>query len=85
MRSIPLLITDFIRAIEKLPNLETWEGPDEVSVTVMDGITKMNRHILFQKKKALVNPEDTEETPFWVCWQTIAIDQKYWKLSKKGK
>ena len=85
MKNIPLLLTDFMRLIEKLPDPGIWQGPSEISLPIKDSITKLDRHILFIKREAFIDVDDTEPTPFWTCNQHLAIDQKLWKTNRKGK
>lgn len=76
MRDIPLLLTDFMRAIEKLPDPNLFKGPSEISIVIKDSITELDRHLLFFRKAAVVKKGE-EPTPFWTLWQNIAVNSKF--------
>jgi len=74
MREIPLLHTDFLKMIKALPNPDTFEGGDMVSLPVTDTLTNQKRHFLFRLRKFC--DENNKEHVYWTTNLNIAINQK---------
>jgi len=82
MKDIPILITDLMRAFEKLPDPKLFKGPHEIIITIKDSVTSMDRHILFRRREVMMKHDDKEAVPYWTLWQNVAVDVKNWKEKK---
>lgn len=71
----PILLSELVKVVEKLPKNPEKFPPDSASVDFIDPVTKKKRFLIFLKKKAIIseNGEQVEKT-FWTTWQEIAID-----------
>ena len=72
MRTEPLLLSDLMIAIQKLPNPEKFQGGDNVSVSILDSLTKEIRHLLFRKRIFI---REEKENYYWSLWTDIAINE----------